>query len=528
MDFFFYQKIKKEIISLWCNINDMLFSISSSHFFYLWLEKIKNSLSRSLEVPPERIGKVVATLMLKFCFSYVFSTLQTLKEPLSVFVQSEYAQGKIAIIAILKGFGVLIFSFIFILIYNRLIQIFSAPKVFYGCIIFFLCWFLVYVFVLFPNNQRVVLSNFEKYWMARYPQNEHFILSISQWHHSLFFILAELWGQIILVGFFWQIANEVFSTNEAKKLFPLFIASGCMGGILGGCFSLYEGYQYHNNYKMVVKHTILSIVLVIFLILVIYTYFFYQYMKEREPKKLKKKSSFYQSFLEIKNDKYLVAIAITVVCCGISLGIVDLTWKGYVKLFFKHNQSSYHIFQSAVLITQLFFSILFCLRQWHISYNWLRTVTFGTYTIVISGFLFFLLSVFKLSWEKWLPNNISSILIIVVFGTLYHIAAKTSKYAFFDSGKELLFAGITDIHKKRKAKMSIDSFPSRLGKSGSSWLHSLLLKMVATSEVVKITPYLIPFLLGTGIIWQMTNKYLGKEIEKRIGKEPPKENCSKL
>ena len=48
------------------------------------------------------------------------------------------------------------------------------------------------------------------------------ISMVQNWTFTLFYIAAELWGDVGLSLLFWGLANEVTSHDEAPMLYPLF------------------------------------------------------------------------------------------------------------------------------------------------------------------------------------------------------------------------------------------------------------------------------------------------------------------
>lgn len=44
---------------------------------------------------------------------------------------------------------------------------------------------------------------------------------MENWTYSLFFLVAELWGAVVISVLFWTLANEVCTVKEAKTIYPL-------------------------------------------------------------------------------------------------------------------------------------------------------------------------------------------------------------------------------------------------------------------------------------------------------------------
>ena len=48
------------------------------------------------------------------------------------------------------------------------------------------------------------------------------IAVLQNWTYSLFYLLANMWGSVVVSLLFWGFANEVTTVSEAKKYYPLF------------------------------------------------------------------------------------------------------------------------------------------------------------------------------------------------------------------------------------------------------------------------------------------------------------------
>ena len=44
---------------------------------------------------------------------------------------------------------------------------------------------------------------------------------VENWTYSCFFLVAELWGAVVISVLFWTLANEVCTVKEAKTIYPL-------------------------------------------------------------------------------------------------------------------------------------------------------------------------------------------------------------------------------------------------------------------------------------------------------------------
>ena len=61
------------------------------------------------------------------------------------------------------------------------------------------------------------------------PNLHWFIPVVGNWSFSIFYILSELWGSVVLSMLFWQFANEITKVTEAKRFYGLFGMIGNIG-----------------------------------------------------------------------------------------------------------------------------------------------------------------------------------------------------------------------------------------------------------------------------------------------------------
>ena len=87
---------------------------------------------------------------------------------------------------------------------------------------------------------------------------------------------------------------------------------------------------------------------------------FYDPNQERSPKKKKTKLSITDSFKFIFSSKYILCLAILVIAYGISINLVEVTWKSQVKLQYP-NYNDYSTFMGCFSTVTGFVTILMML-----------------------------------------------------------------------------------------------------------------------------------------------------------------------
>ena len=126
-------------------------------------------------------------------------------------------------ISFLKFWGVMPAAILMAILYVKLITKFKPQTVFYIILSTFLAFFAFFTFVIFPNSEYYHLdADTAQTLIHSYPNFKWFILFISQWGFSLFYIIAELWANAVFSLLFWQFVNSVTSVEQSKRFYLLF------------------------------------------------------------------------------------------------------------------------------------------------------------------------------------------------------------------------------------------------------------------------------------------------------------------
>ena len=363
-------------------------------------------------------------------------------------------------------------------------------------------------------------------WFTRYTDGKylHWITAFRHWIHVLFFVVAELWGQVALMLLYWSFVNHVCKIQDAKRFYAILIAAGDVALIISGPLVLaytkkYSDSDFVYTVQVLIKYIGCSCVAILL------TYWFTNRMVKPAlinvgrnapffPQKLH--LSLWKSLKHVAASPYLGNIAVMVIACGLSINIVEGTWKSYLKEVFPR-AVDYQTFISKLnfwtgiiaLLLSLFFSGGI-LRK----FGWRRTARIVPVMIGIMGSLFFLMSYTK-NYAPCLTNWIGSklVLYIVIFGGIHNIIAKSIKYAFFDKTTQMAYIPL-DPEAKVKGKAAVDLLGSRLGKAGSSWIQIGLLELLHTSSMQPLSGILLVFLLITTIMWYRAAGNIDQQFHK--------------
>lgn len=315
---------------------------------------------------------------------------------------------------------------------------------------------------------------------------------------GIFFLLWS-WVDILLVTSitqFWILINDLFNPREAKKRVGFFVSGGLLGGIAGSLVARFL------PVRLGTENLILSCPFILaFCVLIIFVVprFVPHEMKEdvrAKPEKKKEKIGIVQSFLAIKENRYLLLLSGMMVAAIIVSNLVDFQFKTVAKMAYPDKNvmtSFFGSFYLGILILSYLFTILLTSRI-------LKNFGFRT-ALLILPFLLLLgsLSLFVI------PAASASLLIWAIFikGT-----DKGLSHSLTQSVRELLYIPIPQAI-KYKAKVFIDMFLNKF----ADGLTGLLLIVIAS--FIKLNPQEISLLaivfifLWIALILLITKEYIG-------------------
>jgi len=470
------------------------------------------------------LKKVLPLLLLKFLASIIYATLTCMKDSLVITANHSGAE----VIPVLKGWLVFPLSILCAVAYSKLSNHYKRSTLFYSIIVFFLIIIFLYGFVLFPNAEALSPhASSDRFIMKYGAKYTHWVAVYRNWIHSLFFITAELWAQVVIFILYWGFVNHICQVKESRRTYTLFIAAGDLATVVSGPLVLYYARKFSSGDFTSTLQSLISYILIAGVGIIIIYWWMNKYVLSdkryfdpsvtKHSLNEKTKLTLGKSIKHIFSSKYLLCIAVLVIGCALTINMVEVTWKNHVHSLFPE-RGDYMVFTAKLttivgvvaLITVLFLGGNFLRRfGWHFSAQ-ITPIIVGT-----TGAIFFVLSYFKDSLGP-IANifGTTPLVFLVLVGAFQNIASKVVKYSFFDSTKEMAYIPL-DQESKVKGKAAIDMVGSRLGKSSSSWLQLGLMQVVGTSSVLFITPYLIPIVLAASLYWSYSVKQLSKELTEK-------------
>ncbi len=466
------------------------------------------------------LKKIIPMLFMFFFISFNYTVLRDTKDTL--IVTSAGAEA----IPFIKFWGVVPAAVIFMIVYSKLSNILSKEGLFYVTIAPFLIFFALFVIVLYPNRDILHFNTLADSLKEILPKGlSGLIESIRNWTYTLFYILAELWGSVVLSLLFWGFANDTTKISEAKRFYALFGIGANIALLVSGPTimrvsnirkSLPAGvdpWQVSLNYLMT------FVVLAGLAIIAIYWWInrkvltdprFYD-PADVKKKKEKPKMSLGESFAYLARSKYILCIAALVVCYGLCINIVEVTWKHQLHVQYP-NPNDYStfmgMFSTITGMTTLFMILVVSANAMRRGWRFAALLT--PIVLLITGVAFFAFVLFQGSLGGLISAlGTTPLWLAVLFGAAQNILSKASKYSLFDPTKETAYIPL-DPEAKVKGKAAIDVVGARLGKSGGSLIQQGLLLVFGT--ISAITPYIAAILFVFIGLWIVAVRSLSKQF----------------
>ncbi|MBS0629730.1 MAG: NTP/NDP exchange transporter [Verrucomicrobia bacterium] len=460
------------------------------------------------------LKKLIPMLLLMFFINFNYTILRDTKDALIVTAPGSGAEA----IPFLKVWGVLPIAILFMLIYAKLSNVLSKTKLFYTTIISFLVFFALFALVLYPARDFLHPNQLCDTLQAALPKGFGGLVAIFRnWTFSLFYIMSELWGSMALSLLFWGFANDITRVSESKRFYAMFGIGANLAMLPSGELIKYFSRVGSNapagvdGFSLTLNSLTLLVLGAGVMVMGVYWWVnkyvlsdsrFYDASEVKKSKE-KPKMPLKESFAYLLKSKYLLCLAILVIGYGISIQLVEVTWKNQLKLQYP-NPTEYAGFMG--MFSQ-FTAVLTVLMMLFVGGNVIRRFGWGKaalatpVVLLITGVAFFAFVIFRDQLSGMIATlGTTPLMLAVVFGTAQNIASKSTKYSLFDPTKEMAYIPL-DQESKVKGKAAIDVVGARFGKAGGALVNQGMI--LIAGSVALIAPYVavvMVFILGGWIV----------------------------
>ncbi|KIY98283.1 ADP,ATP carrier protein 2 [Monoraphidium neglectum] len=393
--------------------------------------------------------KIIPLGAMFFCILFNYTILRDTKDVLVVTAPGSGAE----IIPFLKTWVNLPMAIAFTIGYAQLANVLSTEALFYTCIIPFIIFFGAFAFVIYPLRDVIHPTEFcEKLLASSGARFAGPIAILRNWSYCLFYVMAELWGSVVVSVLFWGFANQITTVDEASQFYPLFGLGANVALIFSGrAVKLFSQMRADlppdvDGWGLSLKGLMGMVVIGGLLIAGIYYWLnrtVVPKVEKREAKKKKKgpKMSVGESFAFLAASPYIRDMAALVVAYGISINLVEVTWKSKIKAQFP-NPNDYSAFMGdfSTATGAVTFTMMILSRYIFRYFGWGVAALITPTVLLITGILFFSLVLFSDSVAPTLKAlGLTPLMAAVLVGAAQNVFSKSSKYSLFDPCKEMAY-----------------------------------------------------------------------------------------
>ncbi len=427
------------------------------------------------------------------------------------------------VIVFLKSFVVLPVSIIFSIFYIKILNNFKAETIFIVIISVFITFFTIFGLLIFPYYEHLHLSDeVQELWIKKFPHLKWFIMLLSSWSFSLFYLFAELWPNIVLALLVWQLVNTISTVKESKKFYPLFGIISQSNLIISGSFftkirdflpSLVDANQF-------LMKTVSFVILFLGIILIImFKILNYKYLLKKDinlSMQKMDKFSLKEIFFLVRQHKYIGYIILILICYGLSINLIEVPWKSVMSeryrtpLDFGENYGRYMQITGIVTITMVIASYIVIDKL-----GWYVAALFTPIIMLTFGVVFFTSYLIRNSnlYIDVAFFAFQNVNFVIIVGALQNISTKSAKYSFFDTTKEMSYVPL-DSQLKTRGKAIADVTGVKLGKSLSSLLQAILFIAFPYSTYQTNSFFLMLLFIFAILIWMCAVSKLNIEYKK--------------
>jgi ATP:ADP antiporter, AAA family len=444
---------------------------------------------------------------------YIYSVLRNTKDVL--ILSSIGAE----LLSTVKLYGVLPSAIIFMIVYTKLANSITRLSIYYVLTIFFTLFFAGFALFLYPNFEYLKLDLSDA--QNSMPYLKYILLMFSYWPYTLFYIMSELWGSVMLSLMFWQLANQIVSVEQAKRFYPLF-------GFLGQVGLLSSGLLLKTFNKMglpfgdVLNYTIISVVVSALLMGFALTFLSSKLVSKDiingvAKKKKKVKASVIDSLKYVLSSRYIGLITMLILCYGISINLVEGVWKKKIELYFAVPTKIGAFMADVQIYTAIMTFLMMLVASYMLRrYSWKVSAMMTPVMLGVTGVLFFIF----VSSDKQIEAHFAimtglAALLAVICGAAQNVLSKSTKYSLFDSTKEMTYIPL-DEDLKAKGKAAAEVIGGRMGKSGGAVVQWSLLTIFPTMSLIDLAPTLFVIFTAIIVLWFLSVNTLSGDFKQAL------------
>ena len=460
---------------------------------------------------------------LLICVLFNFSALRTLKDSLIISAIGAEA------ISFLKLWLVLPSAVAFTFLYVKLSNSLNLQQIFTLFVLIFISFFIIFAFVIYPNQHNYHTSpKIIESLIVSWPHCKWFIKLFGKWSYVGLYVLAEIWGAMIINLMFWQFANHIFKKQQARRLYPMIGMFGSLGLIFAGkllsifaqveklSISKLSYSKHYDQMEMAIKLIVSSVSVVGFVAILLFRNIYSNYIDHDEQSALllqgtKTSLTLWQSIKMICHSRYIFYIFLLVISYGLTINILEGPWKAKLSQLYLE-PCDYIMFMGKFNVWMGFSSIIMTIIGGNVlrRFGWRFAAYITPIMITTTGTMFFAFVVFG---EKIYHLGFDPLYAAVIVGAAQNILSKSSKYSLFDSTKEMTYIPLP-LELRTKGKAAVEIIGAKLGKSLGAFLQFVGFTIMPDLDFNRISIFLMIVFIVVALIWLVDVNKLSKEYHR--------------
>lgn len=481
-------------------------------------------------IKKNELGKFIPMSALMFCILFNQNILRILKDSILI------AEVSAEITSFTKVYVITPFAAVFVIAYAKLINHLTFDKIYYYLITIFTGFYLLFAFVIYPYIEIFHMDNYRlEYLMRTSPHLKWYIALLGNWSFVLFYTLSELWPNIFYILLFWQFANEITTTAEAKRFYTLFSLFGNSSLIIVGLLMMNLASEetmvkrlFTASESKIILTQLSTVILTVssFISCILVRYITKNVMigiphsakAKVRSKQGSVKMGIFESFKYIARSRYLWLMLICSASFALSMNLVEAVWKSKIKELYP-TVSEYAAYSGMYILWTGVVIMIMTIVGNNImrSGSWFLAAVITPIIILITGSIFFILVVFDESVVSWFDGVILiyPLALAVSVGALQNILSKGTKYSIWDTSIQMLYIPL-DQELRTKGKAAVDVISPKVGKSFSGFVQAIIFTIMPYATYNSISPVLMTVFIIICILWIYAVRKIYSEYQKIV------------